>query len=232
MLQRLNPLTLITRLKKVYSVYALSLPLKLKVYMLAIIAIFLLDNILGISYTVITNSRIDTIEHMIESKPQMSDTYMINYKRQLAHEYINHHSMVSDFTKCLSSDEDIEGRVPLFNTLTSALLLISLIIILTFIFARLSVLDSVNLYHHLTNYFIALFILIAMTWAIQGCALQVPQLCDGWNYNYALYVIINIAIYGTLMWLLPEIPAPSISVLPASEIENTDNNDIGSVSRK
>lgn len=224
MLQKLNPFTLITRLKRVYSVYALSLPLKLKVSILAIMAILMLDNIFSISYTVITNSRMDTIEHMIESKPQMHVIYMIDYKRQLAHEYINHHSLLSDVKKCLSTDEDSKRRVPLFNTLSSALLLIVLSVIVTFSFVRLLIQGSTNLYHHLTNLCLAFFILIAMAWILQWCARQVPQISHCWIYNYVLYIIVNIAIYGILMWLLPVMPAPSTPVPTTSEVENTHNN--------
>lgn len=203
---KLNPRKMLERMKMVYRPYALVLPLKFKVCILSVIAILLLDNLVGISYTVMINSRIDTIAHMIETKPQMAETYLIEHKRLLAHEYIHHKTVLEDIVDIFKLDKEISGKIPAVNTISSALLIFFFIALVLYYIIKLLIIGHPNLSHHLSNLLLALYAMSLIVYPIHSLILEIPEFIGCWYVNYGVYAIINLIVLGFLLLFLPTIP--------------------------
>lgn len=203
-MNKLNPFTITTRLKIVYKHYALKLPLKLKFFLLVVLALVFFDNALGVSYTLITNSKMDTIEKMVESKPQLPVTYMIDYKRNLANEFIHHRTIFDDVADCFKSDKISGASNPLVLTLSSVLSILVMMVIIIYQLVRVILVGNSNIYNHIVNLLLSIVGLTIMAWLMRWSMSFVPMLGDSWNWNYLLYIVVNIFLLAALLWVLPK----------------------------
>lgn len=200
----MNPITIIKRLKRAYNNYASVQSLKMKSIVLSVIVLLLFDNILGLSYTLFINSKIDTIEHMIDSKPKIPETYFVTYKRLIVHEYINHRTLLSEIRNCFSFNEESNGAIPGVVLITSSLLPLFLMLIVVFFFFKILFLGKSNNMEHGVN-LLLIFIGLSLCSAImRWIALQLPMFFKCWIWNYAVYAAINIALFYLLQLILPE----------------------------
>lgn len=206
MKEKLNPRKMLERMKMVYRPYALVLPLKFKVCILSVIAILLLDNLVGISYTIMINSRIDTIAHMLETKPQMAESYLIGHKRLLAYEYIHHKTVLEDIVDFFKLDKEISGKIPVVNTISSAILFFFFMALALYYIIKLLIIGHPSLYHHLSNLLLALFTMSLIAYLIHSLTLEIPEFIGGWYVNYGVYAMINLIVLGFLLLFLPTIP--------------------------
>lgn len=204
-MNKMNPLTIIKRLKRVYSNKASVQSLKMKTIVLSVIALLFFDNILGLSYTLFTNSKIDTVEHMIDSKPKMSETYFATYKRLIAHEFINHRTLLSVIMDSFSFNEESNGTIPGLVLITSALLPLSLILIVIYFFFLTLFLGRTNSIEHCVNLSLIFIGLSLCCGIMRFIALQVPMFFKSWIWNYIIYVVINVVLFFLLLLILPEI---------------------------
>ena len=218
----MNPITIIKHLKRVYSNYASVQSLKMKTIVLSVIVLLVFDNILGLSYTLYINSKIDTIEHMIDSKPKIPETYFVTYKRLIAHEYINHRTILSDIRDSFSFNKEKNGVIPGVVLITSALLPLYLMLIVVFFFFKTLFLGKSNCMEHGVN-LLLIFVGLSLCSAImRWIALQVPMFLECWILNYIIYAVINIALFYLLQLILPKIKGVGgIETTP----ENTDREE-------
>lgn len=202
-MNKLNPTTLTKRLKIAYRPYATRLPLKFKLVILLILALAFTDGVLGISYMLITNSKIDTAEKMIEAKPKLPTTYLLDYKRNLANEYIHHKTVVDRMQDVVVVNKNIDGSIPLLMTITSALFPIVMILIILYHLIEEFVVAKPPIYHHVVNLIlsIAAFVIIAIVMRLM--LTSIPMLFGNWYWNYSLNALLNILCFIGLLLLLP-----------------------------
>ena len=202
-MNKLNPTTLTKRLKIAYRPYATRLPLKFKLVILLILVLVFTDGVLGISNIVITNSKIDTAEKMIKAKPELPTTYMLDYKRNLANEYIHHKTVIDRMQDVFEVSKNTDGSMPLMMTVTSALFPIVMILILLYQLIVEFVVAKPPIYHHVVNLIlsIAAFAIIAvvMRWLLTS----IPMFDVNWCWNYILNAVLNISCFIGLLLLLP-----------------------------
>ena len=179
--------------------------MKMKVIVLSVIALLFFDNVFSLSFTLFTNSKIDTIEHMIDSKPKMPETYFVTYKRLIAHEYINHRTLLSEIKDCFSFNEGKKGTIPGVVLITSALLPLSLILIVVYFFFQTLFLGRTNSIEHCVNLSLIFIGLSLCCGIMRWIAIQVPMFFESWIWNYMVYAVINIALLFFLLLILPEI---------------------------
>lgn len=201
----MNPITIIKRLKRVYSGYASVQSLKMKTILLFVIALLLFDNILGFSFTLFTNSKIDTIEHIIDSPPKIPETYLVAYKRLIAHEYINHRTLLLKIRDSFSFNKENNGAIPGVILITSALLPLFLMLIVIFFFFKTLFMGKSNCMEHGVN-LLLIFIGFSLCSAVmRWIALQIPMFWGNWIWNYIVYALINIFLFYSLQLILPKI---------------------------
>ena len=225
-MRKMNPLTIIKCLKRAYSNKASVLPLKVKAIVLSVIVLLLFDNILGFSFTLFTNTKIDTIEHMIESKPKMPESYFVTYKRLIAHDYINHRTLLSEVKDCFRMSEEKNGIIPGLVLITSALLPLSLILIVVYFLLQTIFFGRTNSMEHCVNLLLIFIGLSLCCGIMRWLALQIPMFFGRWIYNYIAYAIINVALLFLLLFILPEIreirvTAPAMSRTTEQEEPST-----------
>lgn len=202
-MNKLNPITLTKRLKIAYRPYATRLPLKFKMLILLAMLLVFIDGVFGVSNMLITNSKLDTVEKMIESKPELPTAYMLDYKRNLAKEYIHHKTIVDIILDVVVTSKNTEGSIPLLMTITSALFPIVMILILFYQLIEELIVVKPPIYHHLANLIlsVAAFAIIAI---LMQCLLSsIPMLFGSWYWNYALNAVLNFSCFIGLFLLLP-----------------------------
>ncbi len=201
----MNPIKIIIRLKRVYINYASVHSLKMKTMTLCVIFLLLFDNILSISFTLFTNSKIDTIEHMVDSKPKIPETYFVSYKRMIAHEFLNHRTLLSEISDNFSLIEESNGAIPVAILFTSALLPLSLLLLVVFYFFKTLFMERDSNMEHGVNLLLIFFCLSLCCGIMCWIAAQVPLLFGAWIWNYILFAVINIGLFFSLQLILPEI---------------------------
>lgn len=202
-MNKLNPTTLTKRLKIVYRPYATRLPLKFKLVILSILVLAFTDGVLGISNMLITNSKIDTAEKMIAAKPELPTTYMLDYKRNLANEYIHHKTIVDRMQDIFVMDKNTDESIPLLMTITTALFPIVMILILLYHLIEELIVAKPPIYHHVVNLSlsIAIFAIIAI---VMRCMIaSIPMLGGSWYWNYSLNAVLNISCFIGLLCTPP-----------------------------
>ena len=201
-MNKLTPITLTKRLKIAYRPYATRLPLKFKMLILIAMVLVFMDGVFGVSNILITNSKLDTVEKIIESKPELPTAYMLDCKRNLAEEYIHHKTIVDVILDVVVTSKNIEGSIPLLMAITSALFPIVMILILFYHLIEELIVVKPPIYHHVSSLIlsVAAFAIIAIV--MQCLLLSIPMLFGSWYWNYALNAILNLSCFIGLFLLL------------------------------
>ena len=202
-MNKLNPTTLTKRLKIAYRPYATRLSLKFKLVILLILVLAFTDGVLGISNMVITNSKIDTAEKIIEAKPELPTTYMLDYKRNLANEYIHHKTIVDRMQDVFVVSKNTDGSIPQLMTITSALFPIVMILILLYHLIEELIVAKPPIYHHVVNLTLSVVAFAILAIVMRCLIASIPMLGGSWYWNYSLNAVLNISCFIGLLLLLP-----------------------------
>lgn len=202
-MNNLNLTTLTKRLKIAYRPYITRLPLKFKLVIQLALVLAFIDGVLGISNMLITNSKIDIAEKTIEAKPELPMTYMLDYKRNLANEYIHHKTIVDRMQDVLVASKNTDGSIPLLMTITSALFPIVMILILLYHLIEEFIVAKPPVYHHVVNLTLSIAAFAILAIVMRFCLTSIPVLFGNWYWNYSLNALLNISCFIVLLNWLP-----------------------------
>lgn len=191
-----SPSEFIHNLKVLYHRHESSISPKVKWWMMSIICLLLLDSSLGISRQLLLNSEIDTIEHLMATKPQIYDLRLVEYKKELLREYTTHETVLD---RVVNSVYEKDTGEFIARLLTSAFLPLMLVLVCLYYFAKIILTPIQKQGEHVVNMFFILLVLCLLAYAFlvfsKHADLKSPIV------NYCVYALSNIILYLAICWL-------------------------------
>lgn len=197
-----NPITLIQNLRKVYSKYSSSLDVKVKWWILAIICMIILDSSLGISRQLLVNTKIDTIEHILSTKPIIPDSDLVKHKEAIVREYINHQTIWEKIGSLYIAKQSEEPYTQWIRLIAPILFPLFLVLIWIRGFVKTIFTSTPKQNEHIVNMLYVLLFLCLYVYLLQSLSTYM------FEYDYStikmilLYVGLNIIPYIAFCWIV------------------------------
>ena len=211
----INPVLIYQNSKKIFSQNVSTLSMTIKLFLLLLVAVFFIDNILGISQNMIVNSKIDTLKHLSE----ISNKQYVEDCNALSQEVVNSKTIFAKTVDSFSFYMDEDNRVPVINTLTVAIIPIVLFIILLFHIVLGIAIKRVEQLERLLNMILLLAFAFGLFHFMLSISYMIPTFPEGFLWgNY----VVNLFLSLVLFLLICEVITclyEKLEEIPASHVE-------------
>lgn len=187
-----SPILLYQNSKKIFSQNVSTLSVSIKIFLLFLIAIFLIDNVFEFSQNIIINSKIDTLKHLSEvSKKQYVEDY-----DALNQEIVNSRNVFAKTVDSFSFYTNNDNRVPVINTLTVAIIPLVLIVILLFHIVEDIVIKANDQLERLLNMVLLLACAFSLIHVMLTISYVIPTFPEGFVWgNYVLNLFFSLLLF-------------------------------------
>lgn len=187
-----SPQLLYQNSKKIFSQNVTSLSMTLKVFLLLLFAVFVIDNLFGISQNLIINTKIDTLKHLSE----LSNKQYTEKCNALSQEIINGKTIFTKTVDSFSFYMDDDNRVPVVNTLSIAILPIVLFVILLFHIVEGIAIKRDEQLERLLNMILLLACTFVLFHVMVSISHIIPTFPEGYIWgNYVVNLFLSLVLF-------------------------------------
>ena len=187
-----NPTLLYQNSKKIFSQNVSTLSMPIKWGLLFLVALFVIDNVLGFSQGLIVNGKIDTIKHLYEGTGKQ---YIEDYDA-LNQEIVNSKSFFAITAESFSFFTNNDNRIPIINSLTVAIIPIVLFVILLFHFIEGLVIKRDGQLERLINILLLLVCVFGLFHVMLSLSIIIPTFPRGYLWgNYVINIFMSLILY-------------------------------------
>lgn len=199
----INPLTLYQNSKKLFSQNVHSLTMWIKVGLLIMFVLYAVDSLLGVSHTLIVNSRIDNLNHLYKSSSVSKDAAFSESFAIIKDDIMKYKNVFGNTKEDFSIYNGVGRRIPLVNTLTSSIIPIVLFLILVYHFIIDVFVKRDNQIERLINILLLLVCVFFLFRIMVGLSYIIPTFPEGYVWgNYWLNLMLTIILYLILCGIL------------------------------
>lgn len=215
-----NPLSLYTIGKRLFSQNVKTLGMNIKVCIVVILSLYMLDNIYAWSNTMFVNTRIDSLNHLYSSSSLPKDKSYADALASLYDDIMNYKNMLEktadDF--CAYEEGD-DNRIQLINTLTCAFIPIVIFFILIYHLLFEVAVRREDQLERVVNILILLVCVFALFRIMIALSYVIPTFPKGFVWgNYGLNLFFTLILYLVICGIITR-----LSSLIKDEQEEIDN---------
>lgn len=213
-----NPLDLYKTSKTLFSQNVKTLSMPIKIGVLIVFVLLALNSVLGVTHTMMLNSRIDSLQHLHPAAERVNDS---TYKAEVAkmqNDIVSYKNVFEKTVDVFSVSENECRREPLINTLTAGIIPIILLLVLAFHFIEGVIVKREDQIERLCNIILLMSCTFLLFKVMIAFSYAIPTFPEDFVWgNYWLNILLSVVLYLLICGVITSLSERIVEIAPQAE---------------